>query len=135
MLIQSITLAYMSRLERRKIEREVQKDIVAVIASMVKDFNTEPDTEALAEVTESDYPLLEQQVHNNPLMQIQFNFSKDRFLQYMEALEIAIGAAKTFQLHQEGLLIQDKLGFKVMLDRLRDEERMRKHNRSKGFLN
>lgn len=123
----------MNRLERRKVSRELQKDIVAVIAAMVKDFNAEPDTEALADVTQQDYPLLEEQMHTNPLMQIRFNFSKDRLLQYMEALEIAIDAAKTYELHNRGLLIQDKLGFKVMLDRLRDEERMRRHNNAKQF--
>lgn len=127
----------MDRRTRRKLQRETDKDIIQVLIAMRNDWQQSNDTNDLNAVTAADFPLLEENLHPNINLQMTFNICRDRFLQYIEAIEIAINAGKTWTLIENNLgeEVTENLGFKVMLNRLQHEERMRRHKNQKEFVN
>lgn len=125
----------MNRAMRRKAEREMHKDIFETVQSMAADFLAQEEGVDLDDVTAYDFAIFESdppRVHDDPLLTLRYQTCRDRFEQYMEAVAIAIDAGYVNRMKEAGLLIQDRLAFKRMLDRLGREQHEERLARRKG---
>lgn len=128
----SDTFVGMNRQQRRKNFKEVSKDIVGFIREMVADMRESEEGLSLEDITGEEFMALESEDKGwidlfVPIdKRLRYECCRDRFLQYSEALEVAVQAGKGHELHSNGLICYNDFAFKRFLDAIHEAERVRR---------